>query len=1253
MNDVLKFGKKLFTASVVGVTIAWSMGLAALVAPAVAQAATCPVLEPGDLFKAKNASAVYYLTADWKRMYFPHAEVFASWNLKFSDVQVVDGECLFTYPSAAQPGINFRAGSRLVKLAGVPTVFVITPGNKLVPINGAAVAALYGSNWGTSGVLKDIDPFHWSNYTETQTTWSELKPHDGQLVKKSGETTVYYVKGGMLYQVDGTVPTSGDIRTVSAATFSMLSVASGSVTANSIYENPTQGTGSPLPTVSGSLSVSLASDTPAAGFAIKSAARVPFTKVTFRAGSSDVTIDSFKVRRTGVGTDSDFTSINVVDPNGNLLNDSGKTLNSDHEVTFTEDIVIPANTSKSYTLVGNMAAFSSAGNVPKLALVTVNSNASSISGLPVEGNAMTTNASLTLGTVTLAEGSVIGTLTKQVLSENQQVASVKVTNAGSADTTDVKLQKIVLYNAGTTADADVAGFELKYNGNTIATGVSSNKYVTFDLTSCLDDCLVPKGYDRTYDVYADFPAGSGRTLNLDVQYATHILVKDVTNNVYLTPTNSASAMTNTITISQGKLNVTKVNNVAAGNIPGNANNVELGSWNFKVTGEPIDVRTVVFKLVATGTIVPTGLDSLILYDASGKALIGGVDGSGTDTTDSVPGYATSTDTFTLQPGDNILTLKGKVDNTAVAGDTVTVSIDMSNTDNFDSRGVNSNLTITLGTYATPQSAVTANTRTVETSALRVTTLSTPAAQTFSQGTTNVLFAKVALDASGSSEDLKVSQLKVKDTTGAAAKTIDLQNIKLWVDRDGDSFNATGSAVALTEVLSGGDSTAGNDETFTFNLSSEDQILVKAGKQVVVEVRGDIAGGATTGSTATHTFASNVADDVTATGQTTHNQVTETIDTGTSGQAITVGSAGGQVEVALASDSPTAKLLAAGTTVTVGAFRFLATSTEDVELDYLLLTQTTDTASSSFRDVDQIWFEDVAGTEIAGTRMSPTSTKPYVNFGENAFVVPVSATNGKVLYLKAKLAAIGTGSNGTSGHDLSYRIATAGDVVAKGDQTGSGSVEFLGSTAPTFATSTIYKSYPVFTRVAVDSNKLANGTRDLFKYRVTAVNGDVALNGFTFDIATTTASVAVSSCYLYDTTDASNELQVNEDGGCAASPGNSTVFQTVGHAGNWDTSYTADEITVSVNTPRTFVLRGNVTGAASGASISTGMAGDAAANSLAFNNRDASDVDTLVHDDFIWSDMSASGHTISTNDWTNGYLVSGLSSTTSTLETLAF
>lgn len=1258
----------MFTVGVVATTIFWSVGVAALV-PAVANAeGACPTLVAGDMVKVAGRAAIYAIDNNLKTRYFDNGDVFKSWRPTYGGYKTITMACLdyLGIPSVAPYGVAYHSGSYIAKRASSDQLYAVLPTNTLSKITTSAAQALYGATYKTM-TISDQD---WPNYPSRGSDITEGKVHAGMTVKNGGKT--WYVNTDLsLSEVSAEGVTANGFQTkftynVADSAVSGFATGAAITAAVPALVDKTQSGGTTGATVvggvtAGALSVSLASDTPATGgYALADATRVPFTKVTFTAGSSAVTVDSIQVKREGFpAIDGNFLTINVVTPEGSLLNDSGKTFNSDHVATFTEDLTIPANSSRTYTLVGNMAAAAATtdGDLPKLSLTAVVSNAASVSGLPVTGNALIVNESLTLSDATLQEGAVVGTVTKQVGATNVLLASMKVSNTtGGSDADKITVEKLTFYNAGTVSDSDITSYKLKYNSNTIGTANMVNKYVNFDLAACGTACTFEKGFDHTFELYADLTGGSGRTVNLDVQYVTHAVIKDVDNNVYITPTytgTSAASMSNTITISQGKLNVTKVNNVPAGNIPANASNLELASWNFNVVGEPIDIRTLVFKITTTGTIIPTGIDSLILYNAAGKALTGSHDGAGAAS----PGNATSTDTFTLPPGDNILTLKGKVDSTAVANDTIAIAVDMRNDVQFIAKGVNSSLTITLGTYATPQSQVAANTKTVKTSALAVTTLSSPAARTYAPGTSGVEFATVMLDASASTEDIKVSQLTVLDTTNSTALTIDIQNIRIWVDKDGDSYNGSGTAVSLSEVVSGADSDAGDDETLTFNLSGDDQFVVKAGKKLVFSVKGDIAGGATAG---THTFSTATADDVVGTGQTTNTQVTETVDTA-AGQAMTVGVAGGQLEVSLASDNPTAKQFAAGTSVTLAAFRFLATTTEDVEVDYMYLSQVVSTTvSSSFKDYDQIWFADAAGNEIAGTRMSPTSTKPYVDFADNAFIVPATGA-AKVLYLKAKLATIGscaslacTGANGVPANQLGYSVRVVGDIVAKGDLSGTGSTEFFGTTVPNGTLHYVYKSYPVITRLSTDNAKLGNGTEDLFKFKITAVNGDVALGGFTFDISTTTATVAASTLYLYDVTETQEE-QINITGGTGTYYGTGAIFQTVGHADDWDTTQTNDEVLVSVAQPHTFVLRGNITGAATGASITTGIAGDAAAITgiNATNMLSASNVDSQTNDDFIWSDVSDQSHSDATTDWTNGYLVSGLSSSTSTLETIAF
>jgi hypothetical protein len=182
-------------------------------------------------------------------------------------------------------------------------------------------------------------------------------------------------------------------------------------------------------------------------------------------------------------------------------------------------------------------------------------------------------------------------------------------------------------------------------------------------------------------------------------------------------------------------------------------------------------------------------------------------------------------------------------------------------------------------------------------------------------------------------------------------------------------------------------------------------------------------------------------------------------------------------------------------------------------------------------------------------------------------------------------------------------------------------------------------------MAVSTNKLANGTMDLYKFKVTAVNSDVALYKFTFDLSTTVATV--SNLYVYDITDPSSEKELNTTAG--------TAPLNTWDTNDWDgTGASSNQVTVSKSLPRVFVLRGNIAAAGTGASVSTRVAGDAAhvagTDTLLHTT---TEVDADVNDDFIWSDKSSNGHGTTTHDWTNGYLISGLSSISTSAETLSY
>lgn len=204
-----------------------------------AQELICPTLKAGDLFKVPNNPAVYYINDDLKRLYFPHSEIFYSWYKDYSSIIEIAPQCADNYPAPNLPpyGVNYRPGSRLVKVQISPSVYVIEPGNKLRRIKDETVARdLYGPNW--ANLVRDVSDGFWPNYKVQLDGLNESKPHDGMFVKTPNSSDVYYVEDGELEKVE--LDPKQDVRTIGVGVFSKLAVRSGLIDAKKAFERPDQ-----------------------------------------------------------------------------------------------------------------------------------------------------------------------------------------------------------------------------------------------------------------------------------------------------------------------------------------------------------------------------------------------------------------------------------------------------------------------------------------------------------------------------------------------------------------------------------------------------------------------------------------------------------------------------------------------------------------------------------------------------------------------------------------------------------------------------------------------------------------------------------------------------------------------------------------------------------------------------------------------------------------------------------------------------
>ncbi|MFA5211530.1 MAG: hypothetical protein WC414_03440 [Patescibacteria group bacterium] len=588
MNDVLKFGKKLFTFSVVALTIAWSMGLATLV-PTVVKAEECPALEAGDLYKVPGSNSVYYLNSEMESMYFPTEEVFNSWGFSFSDVKTIPNTCFDMYEQATPAGLNFRPGSRLVKRVESPTVYAVLPGNTRAAIGSEAVAkALYGENW--AKLVRDLPGVFMSNFLSTGAALDESVPHNGQFVKETGSDKVYFAMDGKLYEVDGDV--TADVRTVSATVLSKLDKSTETVTLASTMEDPAQlgeTSGDTTTVVGGDLAVSLSANSPEAATVPINIDNVEFAKVIFKALDEDVVVNSIKIGRRGLGSDSDFASVTLYDENNVKLGNTKTSWTSDGYMNYniSGGWTIPAGKSKTLTIT---AKLDTAGTYNALGVEDVTTKGSDVNGLPVYGNKMN-GVNVTVGQVTITDEGTPAT--KKIGETDVKLAKFKL---AMSPTEDAELYSVTLKNRGTASDGDIANMYLMVGATELAADATmESDYVTFVLE---EPYLIEKSKNETFTVYGDIVNGDGNTVEFTLKDTTDLKMIGESYNSQVTVVNTDyndAGDGSVITMDGAELNISFSS--TAIDTMDDQTDVEFGTLTLSAGSTDVNITSLVMSMV--------------------------------------------------------------------------------------------------------------------------------------------------------------------------------------------------------------------------------------------------------------------------------------------------------------------------------------------------------------------------------------------------------------------------------------------------------------------------------------------------------------------------------------------------------------------------------------------------------------------------------------------------------------------------------
>jgi len=516
-----------------------------------------------------------------------------------------------------------------------------------------------------------------------------------------------------------------------------------------------------------------------------------------------------------------------------------------------------------------------------------------------------------------------------------------------------------------------------------------------------------------------------------------------------------------------------------------------------------------------------------------------------------------------------------------------------------------------------------------------------------------------LNAAGSGDDLKVTNIKIRKTVATASG----DTVQSLVLKDGTTTLNTGSNVV---------NPSGNTETLTFTL--DNPWIISKNTSKTLNLIGNISATASSGGTYQFDFTSLTDGDWGVATNDKNTSITEDLDTSTSGATITVGVSGGYA-VTVDPSAPTEKWYAAGTTgAVVNILRFTGTTEELAITDLRLQLDKQGSSTAS----------DVAAVELwDGSTLVQRSVGPAFSSGVQDFTFPTSGTGSfiipknsyKKLTVKVDFANIGSDQSGVSGQMVALNYDGASYKThnkARGAQ--SSATVYSSTASDTNQAGMLYfRSVPTVTKLALPSSTLQSGSNVLYKFSVKADPAyDIAFNRVTFRVATsgvTTFRTTLPGFALYDVTGGANKQISNATGSAAAffdedvnydASHNLIVRILANHANLGSATWE----TVSANETKTYELRGTVATDNTADSVTVAMLEDDArpvnivltgTSKNLMDTRDNIDVEqgttfgaganAATSTNFIWTDFyndASTATSLTSDNWMNGFKVPGMS-----------
>ena len=351
---------------------------------------------------------------------------------------------------------------------------------------------------------------------------------------------------------------------------------------------PPTGTGVVVPPVTaGALTVAL-DGAATAQYVPKNASSVKVGAVKLTAGTTDVTVSSMVVSRSGLGNATDILSSNGVRAamNGSVVSSSADYYNSSSQkgnIYFSPALVVKAGTSTSVDILVNLSGAENSQH--QFTLDSVKSTAT-VTGAPITLGLLNTTSYVTTTTTAIASASA-GSVTpgKSAVS----VVKVEVTS-GNRDTT---VKGFTLTRSGSIDFTKrLANVKVYRGGVAVGTVSLSNEKL---IVSGLNDVLA-SGNTQTYEIKADILVDGSSTSALGFKFdsSTDVSATEVATG-YSTQVNASSTANVTFNNVEVTFSKTSTGNVTLA--PG-TNNVKFFAGKL-TSGVPLTVRGMTLAIAST------------------------------------------------------------------------------------------------------------------------------------------------------------------------------------------------------------------------------------------------------------------------------------------------------------------------------------------------------------------------------------------------------------------------------------------------------------------------------------------------------------------------------------------------------------------------------------------------------------------------------------------------------------------------------